>query len=74
MHLHERSSKKHFKIVDRMSINDLKKYKIPIPSDEIVLKIIEEYTATKKVIEDNKNLIETFTKKINKVISNLYNK
>lgn len=47
-----------------LSINDLKMFKVPIPSMEIQNSIVEKIETENKIIEGNKKLIEIYTQKI----------
>jgi type I restriction enzyme M protein len=55
-----------------LSINDLKKYRIPIPSIEIQTSIIEKIETENQIIEGNKQLIEIYTQKIQNRINKIW--
>lgn len=56
----------------RVDINYVKQYQIPVPSLEKQKKILDEISAEKKLIDSSKELIKVFEKKINDKINNIW--
>ena len=56
----------------RVDINYVKQYQIPVPSLEEQKKILDEISAEKKLIDSSKELIKVFEKKINDKINNIW--
>jgi len=56
----------------RISIDFVKNYQIPLPSTEIQKQIVEKIEAEQKIVEANKELIKLFEQKIKDKISELW--
>ena len=57
----------------RIDINYVKQYQIPVPSLEEQKSIIDNITREKELVESSKKLIEIFEKKINDKINKIWN-
>ena len=55
-----------------LSINDLKKYKIAVPNDEVIRSIVKENLQIKMVVDGNKKLMEIYTQKIQDRINKVW--
>ena len=57
----------------RVDINYVKQYQIPVPSLEEQRQILDNIDAEKKLIASSKELIKIFEKKISDKINNIWN-
>ena len=55
-----------------LSVNDLKKYVIPVPNDEVIQLIVKEKSEIKSVVEGNRKLMAIYTQKIQDRISKVW--
>ena len=55
-----------------LSINDLKRYNIPLPPETDLVNVISKIDKERKVIEGNKELIKIYEKKINALINKVW--
>lgn len=57
----------------RIDINYVKQYQVPIPSLEQQKIILDSISAERKLIESSKQLIDVFEKKISNRINDIWN-
>ena len=55
-----------------LSINDLKKYPIYLPTKDIIKKIVEEFDSEIEIINANYTLLKNTQKKINDKINRIW--